>query len=45
MAQDYPDELAVWADLARECWVDLEPLIGKVWIDQVREALGMPVTF
>jgi len=45
MAEDYPDELAVWAGLARECWVDLEPLIGKLWIDKVREALGMPVTY
>lgn len=44
MAQDYPDELAVWAGLAREVWVDLEPLIGKVWIDQVRVTLGMEVT-
>jgi len=43
MAQDYPDELAVWAELARECWVDLEPLIGKHWVDQVRMSLGMPV--
>jgi len=44
MANDYPDEIAVWAELARECWVDLEPLIGKVWIDMVRAEFGMPVT-
>jgi len=43
MPKDYPDELARWAELARECWVDLEPLIGKVWIDQVRAAIGIPV--
>ena len=44
MANDYPDEIAVWAELARECWTDLEPLIAKLWIDMVRESFGMPVT-
>ena len=44
MPNDYPAEYAVWVELARECWVDLEPLIGKIWIDQIRAAMGMPVT-
>jgi TRAP-type C4-dicarboxylate transport system substrate-binding protein len=41
MPKDYPEELERWAELARECWVDLEPLIGKAWIDQVKAAAGM----
>ncbi|MFC1912510.1 TRAP transporter substrate-binding protein DctP [Chloroflexota bacterium] len=44
MAEDYPDEIEAWALLARECWTDLEPLIGKVWIDMVRAEFGMEVT-
>lgn len=43
MPNEYPDELARWAELARECWVDLAPLIGNVWIDQVKAAAGILV--
>ena len=43
MPKDYPKELARWAGLARECWKDLEPLIGKANIDQVKVAMGYPV--
>jgi len=44
MPKNYPKELARWAELARECWKDLEPLIGKAWIDEVKVAMGYPVT-
>ena len=40
MAEDYPDELAVWQKLARECWDDFEPIMGKMYVDRIREAVA-----
>jgi len=40
MAKDYPDELAVWQSLARETWDDFDPIVGKLYIDKVREAVA-----
>ena len=39
MAKDYPDELAEWTALARECWAEYDEIIGKEWMDQLRAAL------
>jgi TRAP-type C4-dicarboxylate transport system substrate-binding protein len=43
MPKDYPKELKRWADLGRESWEVLDPVIGKIWVDKLRVALGMPV--
>lgn len=40
MAKDYPDELAVWQALGRECWTDMEPIVGKQYIDRLREVVA-----
>ncbi len=40
MAKDYPDELAVWQALGRETWTDMEPIVGKQYIDRLREVVA-----
>jgi len=43
MAKDYPKELEVWKNLARECWDVFEPVVGKIWMDRLKELMGMEV--
>jgi len=43
MAKDYPDELEVWKNLAREAWDVFEPIVGKIWMDKIKVIMGMPV--
>jgi len=43
MAEEYPNELKVWQELAREAWDEIEPLVGKIWMDKLKVAMGIPV--
>lgn len=40
---DYPEKLAAARDAARKCWVKLNGIVGKVWMDKIRKEVGMPV--
>ena len=40
---DYPEELEAAAAAARPCWKKLDDIVGKVWMDKIRKAVGVPV--
>ena len=39
----HPKLLADARDRGRACWPIMDNLVGKVWMDQVRKAVGMPI--
>ncbi|MFO8088718.1 MAG: TRAP transporter substrate-binding protein DctP [Desulfatiglandaceae bacterium] len=43
MAVEHPEELKRWRDEARKCWDVFEPVVGKIWMDKIKEIMGMPV--
>ena len=40
---DTPDKLTGSRDNCRECWTELDKLVGKVWMDKIRKEVGMSV--
>lgn len=40
---DTPEKLAASRDAARECWTELDKLVGKEWMDKIRKEVGMEV--
>ena len=40
---DYPEKLAAARDACRECWPVMDDLVGKIWMDRIREFVGMPI--
>ena len=38
---DTPDRLKEARDECRECWTELDKLVGKVWIDKIRTKVGL----
>lgn len=39
MANDHPEDLARWRDLAMECWDDLAPVVGEATLNSFKEAV------
>jgi TRAP-type C4-dicarboxylate transport system substrate-binding protein len=40
---DTPEKLAASRDSSRECWTELDKLIGKEWMDKIRKEVGVEV--
>jgi TRAP-type C4-dicarboxylate transport system substrate-binding protein len=40
---DTPDRLISSRDTCRECWTELDKLVGKVWMDKIRKEVGLPI--
>ncbi len=40
---DTPERLMEARDECRECWTELDKLIGKEWMDQIRKEVGLKV--
>ena len=40
---DSPDKLTGSRDTCRECWSELDKLVGKVWMDKIRKKVGLSV--
>jgi TRAP-type C4-dicarboxylate transport system substrate-binding protein len=38
-----PDKLTGSRDTCRECWTELDKLVGKVWMDKIRKEVGLKV--
>ena len=38
---DTPDRLTTSRDSCRECWSELDSLVGKVWMDKIRTNVGL----
>lgn len=38
---DTPERLTEARDECRECWAELDNLVGKVWMDKIRKAVGV----
>lgn len=38
-----PDKLTGSRDACRECWTELDKLVGKVWMDKIRKEVGLAV--
>lgn len=38
---DTPERLSEARDECRECWTELDDLIGKEWMDKIREHVGV----
>lgn len=40
---DTPDRLTGSRDECRECWTELDKLVGKVWMDKIRKEVGVTI--
>lgn len=40
---DTPERLLTSRDSCRECWTELDNLVGKVWMDKIRTQVGLPL--
>jgi TRAP-type C4-dicarboxylate transport system substrate-binding protein len=40
---DTPKRLIEARDECRECWTELDKLVGKVWMDKIRKAVGVKI--
>jgi len=40
---DTPGKLTGSRDTCRECWTELDKLVGKVWMDKIRKEVGVSV--
>jgi TRAP-type C4-dicarboxylate transport system substrate-binding protein len=40
---DTPDRLVEARDECRECWTELDKLVGKVWMDKIRKEVGLKI--
>lgn len=40
---EHPEKLAAAKNAARKCWKVMDDLVGKIWMDKVREYVGMSV--
>jgi TRAP-type C4-dicarboxylate transport system substrate-binding protein len=40
---DTPERLSTSRDTCRECWTELDKLVGKVWMDKIRKEVGLPM--
>ena len=40
---DHPEKLAAARDAGRTCWKKLDDIVGKVWMDKIRSAVGMDI--
>ena len=40
---DTPKRLIEARDECRECWSELDKLVGKVWMDKIRKNVGMVI--
>ncbi|MEJ2669921.1 MAG: hypothetical protein P8077_06615, partial [Gammaproteobacteria bacterium] len=38
---DTPDRLVEARDECRECWSELDKLVGKAWMDKIRAKVGL----
>jgi TRAP-type C4-dicarboxylate transport system substrate-binding protein len=40
---DTPERLMEARDECRECWSELDALVGKTWMDKIRKRVGLKV--
>ena len=40
---DHPEKMNAFKDNARTCWDELDKIVGKVWMDKIRQAVGVAV--